>query len=65
MRARGRPRIPTALFKAMLMQYGPPIEHQTEEVRSQLNRLMAVFGFGFNLPESTIEGHIITKGRVE
>ena len=91
-----RSRIPTALFKSiiedidvMLVQYGPMIEHQTEEARSRFlspvsasqfsklptnskiypeifNRLISVFGFAFrNLPESTIEGRIITKDRVE
>jgi hypothetical protein len=37
-----RSRIPTALFKSivqdidiMLVQYGPPIEHETEEARSR------------------------------
>ncbi|KAF8493301.1 hypothetical protein F5888DRAFT_1618085 [Russula emetica] len=73
-----RSRIPTALFKSivqdidvMLVQYGPPIEHETEEATSQFlspifNRLIAVFCFAFrNLPESTIERRATTKRRVE
>ncbi|KAF8219873.1 hypothetical protein L208DRAFT_1337115 [Tricholoma matsutake] len=73
-----RSRIPTSLFESivddmdiLLPQYGPIVEHQTEEATSQFlapifNRLIAVFGCAFrNLPESMLQGHITNRGRVE
>ena len=91
-----RSQIPTALFKSivqdvdiMLVQYGPPLDHETEQARSRFlspvsashfsdhqtnsnfyseifNRLIAIFSSTYrNLPESTIEGRIATKGRLQ
>ncbi|KAF8223296.1 hypothetical protein L208DRAFT_1317370 [Tricholoma matsutake] len=76
-----RSRIPTHLFKSivtdmdmMLMQYGPPPEHLTEEARSRVlfsvhrnhqvfNHLVTQFNFMLrNNPETTIVG---TQGRIE
>lgn len=73
-----RSRIPTSLFKSivqdmdiLLPQYGPPIEHETEEATSRFlapifNRLVAQFGFAFrNLPESILDGRVTTRGKIE
>ena len=90
-----RSRIPTALFRSivqdmdlLLHQYGPPIDHRTEEATSRFlapvgrillllrrnsdcrfqifNCLVAQFGFAFrNLPESTLDGRLTTKGRIK
>ncbi|KAF8224600.1 hypothetical protein L208DRAFT_1310410, partial [Tricholoma matsutake] len=73
-----RSRIPTHLFKSivtdmdvMLMQYGPPPEHLTEEARSRFfspvfNHLVKQFGFMLrNNPETMIDGRIGMQGRIE
>ncbi|KAF8233174.1 hypothetical protein L208DRAFT_1268124, partial [Tricholoma matsutake] len=73
-----RSRIPTYLFKSivtdmdmMLMQYGPPPEHLTEEARSRFfspvfSHLVTQFNFMLrNNPETTIDGRIGTQGRIE
>ncbi|KAF8313497.1 uncharacterized protein EI90DRAFT_2949824 [Cantharellus anzutake] len=73
-----RSRIPTDLFKSivmdldiLLMQYGPPHEHKTEEARSRFfspifNHLVKLFTFTLrNDPETTISGHIATQGCIE
>jgi len=55
----------------MLMQYGAPPEHQTEEARSRFfslvfNHLVKQFTFMLrNNPETMIEGRIGTQGRIE
>ncbi|EDR01183.1 uncharacterized protein LACBIDRAFT_333536 [Laccaria bicolor S238N-H82] len=73
-----RSRIPTQLFKSivtdmdvMLMQYGAPPEHKTEEATSRFfspvfNHLVKQFSFMLrNKPETMINGHIGTRGRVD
>ncbi|KAF8622535.1 hypothetical protein AX15_006941 [Amanita polypyramis BW_CC] len=73
-----RSRIPTHLFKLividmdiMLMQYGAPPEHKTEEARSRFfspvfNHLVKQFTFMLrNKPETMIDGRIGTQGRIE
>jgi len=55
----------------MLMQYGPPPEHRTEEARSRFfspvfNHLVKQFTFMLrNNPETMIDGRIGTQGRIE
>lgn len=73
-----RSRIPTDLFRSiledmdvLLVQYGPLPAHRNEEAASRFlspifNRLIAQFDFAFqNLPETIIEGHISTRGRIK
>ncbi|KAF8218698.1 hypothetical protein L208DRAFT_1449157 [Tricholoma matsutake] len=73
-----RSRIPMSLFESivddmdiLLPQYGPIIEHQTEEATSWFlapifNRLITVFVCAFrNLPESMLQGRITNRGRVK
>jgi len=73
-----RSRVPTDVFKSivmdidvMLMQYGSPPEHRTEEARSRFfspvfNHLVKLFTFMLrNEPESIIGGRIGTQGRIE
>ncbi|KAF8808065.1 hypothetical protein BYT27DRAFT_7097515 [Phlegmacium glaucopus] len=73
-----RSRIPTSLFESivddmdiLLLQYGPPIDHETEEATSRFlapifNHLVTTFGFAFrNLPESSLHGRITNRGRIE
>jgi hypothetical protein len=73
-----RSRIPTHLFRSividmdiMLMQYGAPPEHKTEEARSRFfspifNHLVKQFTFMLrNRPETMIDGRIGTQGRIE
>ncbi|KAG2347899.1 hypothetical protein BDR05DRAFT_944885 [Suillus weaverae] len=65
-----RSRIPTSLFKSivedidmMMLQYGPPIDHETEEARSRfLSPLQGAFR---NKPEGMIPGRIASQGRIE
>ncbi|KAK2467434.1 hypothetical protein APHAL10511_000669 [Amanita phalloides] len=69
-----RSRIPTNLFKSIiedmdlvLMQYGPPLQHSTEEATSRFlspifNRLVAEFGFTFR---NLLKGCITRGGRIE
>ncbi|KIL56851.1 hypothetical protein M378DRAFT_172333 [Amanita muscaria Koide BX008] len=73
-----RSRIPTHLFRSivididiMLMQYGAPPQHKTEEARSRFispvfNHLVKQFAFMLrNKPETMIDGRIGTHGRIE
>ncbi|KAF8346122.1 hypothetical protein F5887DRAFT_1184819 [Amanita rubescens] len=73
-----RSRIPTHLFKSivmdmdiMLMQYGAPPEHGTEEARSRFfspifNHLVKQFNFMLrNDPETMIDNRFGTLGRIE
>lgn len=73
-----RSRIPTDLFKSivvdmdvMMVQYGPPHVHKTEEARSRFfspifNHLVKQFTFMLrNNPETIITGRIGTRGRIE
>ncbi|KAF8321431.1 uncharacterized protein EI90DRAFT_3001446 [Cantharellus anzutake] len=70
--------IPTNLFKSivmdmdvMLMQYGHPSTHRTEEARSRffspvLNHLVKQFTFILrNTPETILAGHIGTQGLIK
>ncbi|KAF8347429.1 hypothetical protein F5887DRAFT_1172624 [Amanita rubescens] len=71
-----RSRIPTSLFKSivedmdlLLLQYGPPDEHETAEATSRFfapifNRLIGLFDFAFrNLPEPILDGR--TSGKIK
>ncbi|KAG2076542.1 hypothetical protein BDR04DRAFT_1068035 [Suillus decipiens] len=73
-----RSRIPTQLFRsiiedldAMILQYGPPIDHETEKARSYFlspifNHLVVIFQGAFrNKPESMLPGQITSQGRIE
>ncbi|KAF8227578.1 hypothetical protein L208DRAFT_1405158 [Tricholoma matsutake] len=70
-----RSRIPTSLFQVhmdvLLPQYGPAVEHETEEATSRFlapifNCLVALFGFAFrNLPESILDGRVTTRGKIK
>lgn len=73
-----RSRISTKLFKSivedidvMMLQYEPPIEHETEVARSRFlspifNRISIIFqGACKNKPESMIPGRIASQGRIE
>ncbi|KAM6489096.1 hypothetical protein JOM56_015508 [Amanita muscaria] len=73
-----RSRIPTHLFRSividmdiMLMQYGAPPQHKTEEARSRFfspvfNHLVKQFAFMLrNEPETMIDGHIGAQGCIE
>ncbi|KAM6492127.1 hypothetical protein JOM56_011851 [Amanita muscaria] len=66
-----RSRIPTHLFRSividmdiMLMQYGAPPQHKTEEARSRF--ISPQFAFMLrNEPETMIDGHIGAQGCIE
>ncbi|KAF9030342.1 hypothetical protein BDZ89DRAFT_949763 [Hymenopellis radicata] len=73
-----RSRIPTDLFRSivvdmdiMLVQYGAPIEHGTEEATSRFfspifNHLVKLFNFMLrNKPETMIDGRIGMQNRIE